>query len=110
MTVHILRWGLALCGAGMPLDWPQGDRWVPFRTAGRTAMETIVERSDIDCAPCLVTAGQRFPDEWPELEFGPDGVRCLFCGKWGDESTMDAVSGDGWGCPDCVDGYQRGEL
>ena len=26
---HILRSGLALCGAGMPQDWPKGQRWIP---------------------------------------------------------------------------------
>jgi len=28
--IHILKEGLALCGAGAPLDWPAGDRWVAF--------------------------------------------------------------------------------
>ena len=26
---HVLRGGLALCGAGMPNDWPAGQRWIP---------------------------------------------------------------------------------
>jgi hypothetical protein len=41
-------------------------------------------------------------------QYGPDAMRCNFCGKYGDESTLDPVSGDGWGCVDCVDHYQRG--
>jgi hypothetical protein len=45
----------------------------------------------------------------PPPMFGPDAYQCVFCGTWGDESTLDPVSGDGWGCFACVDGYQRGE-
>lgn len=30
MTVHILRSGLAECGAGSPRSWPEADRWVPY--------------------------------------------------------------------------------
>lgn len=40
-VIHILHTGLALCGAGMPLDWPGSDRWVRIQEDGAT------------CAPCV---------------------------------------------------------
>ena len=27
-TVHILHNGVAICGAGIPRDWPEGHKWV----------------------------------------------------------------------------------
>ena len=36
MTVHILKSGLAKCGAGMPINWPHGDRWVSFQDPALT--------------------------------------------------------------------------
>ena len=67
-------------------------------------------RESIDCAPCLVEAGQRWPQKWTPIQFGPySRGRCDWCGKHGDESTMDPLSGDGQGCFDCAEKYQRGD-
>lgn len=39
--------------------------------------------------------------------YGPHALRCCFCGKYGDESTMDPLSGDREACGECADAYQR---
>ena len=43
VSVHILKHGLALCGAGMPSAWP-GDRWISF-------LDTKIE-ADAPCSAC----------------------------------------------------------
>jgi len=47
MTVHMLKTGLAVCGAGMPNDWPDGDRWVAYNNKS--------DRGSINCQGCLAS-------------------------------------------------------
>lgn len=118
--VHILFEGWTLCGSSwldlrseMIVDTPGGELrrrlqegpslWIGFQCAHEYL------RDEVNCAPCLVAAGQRFPEHgWHAIEFGPHGYRCDFCGKYGDESTMDPLSGDGQGCFDCVGNWLDG--
>lgn len=77
MKVHILNAGLALCGAGMPNDWPAGDRWV-----------RLEERADATCQACLAAiplpeceCGARLVG-LPNIGLIPDGrVECPGCKK-----------------------------
>ena len=48
MTVHILKYGLALCGAGMPNTWPDSDRWVGFLDTAK--------HHEVDCHGCIFPA------------------------------------------------------
>lgn len=41
--IHILKRGLAFCGAGRPSDWPAGDRWVAFDDAAVRELATCPE-------------------------------------------------------------------
>lgn len=60
-------------------------------------------RRSVDCLQCLILAGQRFAEHgWRPIEFGPYGLPCEFCGKYGDEETMELLSGDSQGCFECV--------
>lgn len=43
--IHILKRGLAFCGAGRPSDWPAGDRWVAF--------DDVAVRELATCPECL---------------------------------------------------------
>jgi len=49
MTVHMLKSGLAVCGAGMPNDWPDGDRWVAYNNKS--------DRGSVNCQGCLAPPG-----------------------------------------------------
>ena len=49
MTIHALKHGLALCGAGRPVDWPEGDRWVSY--------EDHDAREQATCPACLSALG-----------------------------------------------------
>jgi hypothetical protein len=50
VTVHVLRHGLALCGAGVPASWPAGDRWVS---------EGDNVHADASCLDCIAAVGVR---------------------------------------------------
>lgn len=99
--VHILLHGWTLCGEFWPLRSERLAQWVAFNARDPE------DRDHVTCAPCLVAAGQYFWEHgWPALMFGPHGWgRCCFCGKYGDESTMDPLSGGEQGCFDCVGNY-----
>lgn len=60
-------------------------------------------REAVDCLDCLIIAGQRFPEfGWHPIQFGPYGLPCVFCGHYGDEETLELLSGDEQGCFECV--------
>lgn len=52
--VHFLLFGHALCGAGMPNEWPPEDRWVSHNTG------TI---HDVTCMSCRVEYHKRYDTE-----------------------------------------------
>lgn len=45
VVVHVLKHGLALCGAGAPSAWPAGSRWVSFQDPEASTLTT--------CPACL---------------------------------------------------------
>jgi hypothetical protein len=51
MTVHVLKAGLAVCGAGAPIYWPKDDTWVSVLDPEREQHATCVE--------CRVKLGMR---------------------------------------------------
>jgi len=110
--VHLLWHGWTLCGRFWPdlvaqnaiLRWVHELRWVSL------AEEEPGHRDAVTCTQCLVWAGQYHAETygWHPIVMGPyTWGACCFCGKYGDESTMEPLSGDQEGCFECVDGALR---
>lgn len=71
MTVHVLSLGYTLCNrAGLPCDWPPGERWVDVR-----------EPRHADCAGCLEVLELRCPAWWS----------CHVCGRWRPDALVGVV-------------------
>ena len=47
-VVHVLKYGVALCGAGTPIQWPADDRWIADRDPDAVDEAT--------CVPCRAAA------------------------------------------------------
>jgi len=83
--------GFAICG----------QRWAGLSIGVSCAHPRL--REYVNCLDCLIIAGQRYEqDGWEPIPFGPYGLPCVFCGKYGDEETLELLSGDEQGCFDCV--------
>lgn len=52
--IHILMHGLALCGAGFPLDWPNGELWWGFN-----ASDVLQRATCTECVECYKRSEQR---------------------------------------------------
>lgn len=56
MTIHLLKEGRAVCGAGAPTQWPQDDHWVSFNDPRHF--------NEVDCWRCICTqVGRAIPTE-----------------------------------------------
>lgn len=68
-AVHLLMGGHALCGAGMPSSWPEGDRWVAYNDPD---WERVVN--------CVACGQAMFPRWWTEMPRDPDSFRAMVKG------------------------------